>query len=49
MCPDDVQVLCTRWDDKSYKANRCSLEEWDRRYTQFGIDRVWRCVHVLVT
>lgn len=37
-----LAVLCTAWDDSSYKKHRCPPDEWNRRYTQFGIDRVWR-------
>ena len=44
-----MQVLCTKWDDQSYKSHRCPPEEWDRRYTQFGIDKVWRCVLTFIT
>ncbi|KAL0054242.1 hypothetical protein WJX82_005995 [Trebouxia sp. C0006] len=31
-----------QWDDQTYKKRRCPPEEWARRYTQYGIDRVWR-------
>ncbi|KAL0033086.1 hypothetical protein WJX79_002182 [Trebouxia sp. C0005] len=37
-----LSVLCTKWDDETYKMHRCPPEEWARRYTQYGVDRVWR-------
>ena len=37
-----MQVLCTKWTDAEYRAERCSPQEWNRRYTQHGVDRVWR-------
>lgn len=42
-----LAVLCTKWVDQSYKNRRCPPEEWDRRYTQFGVDKVWRYVLTL--
>ena len=38
----DLGVVCARYSDAEYKATRCPPAEFERRYGQYGIDRVWR-------
>lgn len=35
-------VVCGRWNDADYKARRCPPDEWQQRYVQHGVERVWR-------
>ena len=36
-------VLCTRWTDADYRAERCSAEgEYEARYGRWGVEKIWR-------
>jgi hypothetical protein len=35
-------VLCGANDDARYKATRCPPDEWARRWSKHGVERVWR-------
>lgn len=34
-------VVCARWDDASYRQRRCPPHEWQRRYGEHGVERIW--------
>jgi len=37
-----LALICARFSDEEYKSKRCPPEEWQKRYVQYGVDRVWR-------
>merc|ERR1712226_183302 len=41
VCPRPA-VITVASDDETYRTARCPPEEFQRRYGQYGIDRVWR-------
>lgn len=41
--PWQMQVVCAAHTDEDFKKQRCSEEEFERRYGQFGVHKVWRC------
>eukprot|EP00873_Tetraselmis_striata_P011088 jgi/Tetstr1/431352/TSEL_021043.t1 len=37
-----LALICARFSDEEYKAKRCPPHEWQQRYVQYGVERVWR-------
>lgn len=39
---EPLAVICGRWTDAEYKKRRCPPPEFKRRFTDHGVDQVWR-------
>ena len=44
-----MQVVCCAFTDEEYKRLRAPGEEFERRYGQYGVHKIWRygmCLHI---